>query len=164
MTIRWTAEERQARADYRKKERERRAPKAERVEKLAGPAADMVEITRRPKMTDAQKRQSHQDHDRLCWICRDPVPMFGPEVQYDHKRERWEQGPDTLDNIGPAHTVPCHAQKSARKTAERAHCDRAGKKHRGEIKPKGTIQSAGFSGDYAPFPQTRGFARSSKDR
>lgn len=109
----------------------------------------------RVKLTDEQKAAVHRAHEGLCCICGQPVPMYGPEVQYDHKLERWERVDDSLDNMGPAHTVPCHARKSAQKTAERAHVDAMGRKHAGEKKPGKKWPSRPMPNGYRPFAASR---------
>lgn len=154
MTAR-SLEERQAR-DLLRKAAKAKAPKQKMGIGKAKQAWSRPVLPKRPKLTDAQKQAIHAAHHGLCYICEQPCPVLGPEVQYDHKQERWEDGADTADNLGPAHTVPCHARKTARKMAERGHVDRMGRKNAGDEKPKGRkIQSAGFDNIYRPMASTR---------
>lgn len=159
MTLRdLTYEQRQARDAYRKQVRESRAPKAERVEKLAGPARDDVVIPPRPKPSLAQKQRVHANHNGRCWVCGAELPVTGPEVQYDHKIPRTWTGKDTDDQLGPICTVPCHAKKSAAQMSEIAHINRLRKeRERTEPKPPSRLQGRGFGEDYQPFPAGRGF-------
>lgn len=157
MTLRLSYEERQARDAYRKSVRDRRAPKADRVKKLAGPTRDQVIVPPRIKVSDAQKARVHAANKGKCWVCGADVPVSGPNVQYDHVIERALTGRDDDDALAPICTTPCHAQKTAKFLTTVAHVKRMGAKHRGETKPKRKIPSQGFSGDYVPFGKSRGF-------
>ena len=59
---------------------------------------------------------------------------------------------------------PCHDLKSPIDTTRAAKWKRVGKKHRGEIKPKGTIKSRGFpkDGPKQKIP-SRGFDKRPRD-
>lgn len=159
MAIRYTAEERALRDAARKMERAKvkvKAPKADRAPKLT---VDALIMGKRLKLTPAQKAGRHAAHDGRCYVCGAEVPVTGPEVQYDHVRDRQFFGPaaETVENMAPICTVPCHAKKTAKMASVRGKADRRRKKHTSETKPKGTIKSAPFSGDYQPLPPSRGF-------
>lgn len=155
MTAR-SLEERQARELLRKaaKERARAEEQRPRIEKAKGSWERPV-LPPRPKLSEAQKLQVHEAHDGCCWLCGEPCPATGPDVQYDHKLERWEKVDDGLENLGPAHTVPCHARKSAKKTAERAHVYAMARKNAGEKKPGKKIPNRGFNQGYRPMASGR---------
>lgn len=143
--IRFTEAERQKLAEARAIKRKAREP---------APKTKIV-LPRRPKLTDAQRIRVHAAYDGLCYVCGSEVPIKGPEVQYDHIRERALEGADTDANLAPICTTPCHARKSAAFLTALAHVERMRGKNDGSIKPKGTIQSRGFDNRHVPFPSSR---------
>jgi hypothetical protein len=152
MAIRWTAEERAEREAYRRRERESRAPKVKLDKAPVKLGGEEVVIGKRPKVSYAQKVRVHEANEGRCWVCGRELPIEGPEVQYDHVTERALTGRDDDDALAPICTVPCHAEKTAKFLTTFAHVKRMEAKFRGKKKPKRKIESAGFSGDYAPLP------------
>lgn len=71
-------------------------------------------MTVRRAMTPARKRRIWMREGSLCWHpnCRQPVPMTGPDVRYDHLGVLWITGDDSDEAIKPAHTS-CDAPKTA---------------------------------------------------
>lgn len=66
----------------------------------------------------AQQRLHQQAMTRdggVCWVCGRP----GAD-QVDHKLALCEGGPNTLDNLAPIHSTPCHRDKTRAETT-RAH-------------------------------------------
>jgi 5-methylcytosine-specific restriction endonuclease McrA len=135
MTPRYSAEERAALSVARKIKRNTR-PKAAPKTKIVLPP--------RRKLTPKEKAEIHAAHDGKCHVCGADLPITGPEVQYDHVLERALKADDSPEAFAPICTVPCHAEKTAKFLTTLAHVDRMGAKERGEIRPKGTIRSAGF--------------------
>lgn len=77
-------------------------------------------MTVRGSMHEARKRRIWEAHGGRCYICREPVPMTGRGVIYDHKWQLAMGGPDDDDNIGPSHnTRECDKAKTARDAFER---------------------------------------------
>lgn len=68
-------------------------------------------MTRRA-MTKARKRRIHERENGLCYHCLQPVPMFGPDVRYDHVIGVWITQRDLDEDVKPAHTT-CDAPKTA---------------------------------------------------
>lgn len=156
--LKLTFEQRQARDAYRKQVRDNRPAKAERAEKLAGPAREEVVIPPRPRPSLAQRTRVHATHGGSCWVCGAKLPITGPEVQYDHVTERSLTGRDDDDALAPICTVPCHAKKSAERMTVLAKVNRQRKRRLGEEKrSKQKIPSRPFSDDYHPLPTGRGF-------
>lgn len=96
-------------------------------------------MTRR-RLTPRQRSTILAAHGGLCALCGRPV---GCRYDLDHHVPLGLLGPDTMEALRPVH-VPCHRMKTAGDVAAIAKAKRMGRKHRGEIKPKRTIRSAGF--------------------
>tara|TARA_R100001244_G_scaffold2541_1_gene3953 strand:+ start:18547 stop:18891 length:345 start_codon:yes stop_codon:yes gene_type:complete len=96
-------------------------------------------MTRR-RLTPRQRSAILAAHGGLCWLCKRPV---GCRWDVEHMVARALLGSETDDNLAPAHRT-CHRVKSSVDVREWAKALRAGAKHRGEKRPKGTIRSAGF--------------------
>lgn len=145
--IRWTAAEREARDAYRKQERARRAPKADRVEKLAGPAREEVVIPPRPSVSPAVRARVIAKADGHC-ARLDCTETKGLEV--DHIICRELGGSDAEHNL-EALCGPHHKAKTARDMKMIAKARRI-REARTEPKPPSRLKGRGFSGDYQPIP------------
>lgn len=73
---------------------------------------ETVIIPDRPTPSKATKVAAWNKAGGICWWCGKPVAAEGLGVQYDHKRPRELSGDDTLDNLFPMHTSPCHERKT----------------------------------------------------
>lgn len=147
-----TAEERAARDLLRRKAKERAAERPAKAPKPSPFNVEAVVLPTRLVLTPAQKHERHRAHNGRCYACGAPVPVAGPLVQYDHVLDRQFRGPDTVENMAPMCTTPCHARKTAAGITARAKADRRRKKHNGEDKPKRKIPSQGFAKGYRPMP------------
>lgn len=116
-------------------------------------------MTKRRSMHMARKRRIHEAHSGLCEICKQPVPLFGPDVRYDHRLPLWMSHSDDDANIRPIHKI-CDAPKTAQDATDRAKVKRIGMKHRGEKPPtKRPIRARSFDKHF-----TRGFDGRVKER
>lgn len=69
-------------------------------------------MTKRASMHAARKRRIHDREGGVCWICKQPVPMAGPEVRYDHRGVLWITGDDADAAIYPIHRKGCDETKT----------------------------------------------------
>jgi hypothetical protein len=62
-----------------------------------------VEVPPRPKLSRALRIRVWNREDGICWWCGKAVPPFGPDVEYDHKKDRDTFGAaaDVEENIFP---------------------------------------------------------------
>lgn len=107
-----------------------------------------VELEARRAMTPARKRRIWTAWHGRCWFCRQPVPMEGPEVIYDHVTPLWLKGSDADEEIGPLHAEPCNRLKTAADLKRIAKTKRQKAKHDGTFPPSPT-----------PMRKGRGFRR-----
>lgn len=99
--------------------------------------------TPRPSFSAARRAAIFRDNDGVCHICTRKIAA-GEPWQVEHVKARGLQGPDTDDNLRPAH-VDCHAGKTRKDRAIMADADRALLRHVGlKPKPKQKIRSRGF--------------------
>lgn len=52
-------------------------------------------------MSNARKRRLWMAAEGLCEDCKQPVPMFGKGVVYDHRIDLWTSGDDSDQNVRP---------------------------------------------------------------
>lgn len=105
---------------------------------------EAVTIEPRRSMTAARKRRIHKRENGICWLCSKPVPMFGPDVRYDHKKPLELGGPDDDANVFPLHTDPCDKLKTS---ADRKRIDKAKRQNRKAYAPREPSRLRG-----RPFP------------
>lgn len=98
----------------------------------------------RRSMTPARKRRIHERENGLCGRCKEPVPMFGPEVEYDHYSQIAISCDDTDENVFPLH-VDCHKAKTASDAKARAKVERQRLKFIGEFPASPTPLKSGNS-------------------
>lgn len=115
----------------------------------------------RRAMTKARKRAAHDRAGGVCWWCSEPVEMFGPTVEYDHRIGVWLTEEDRDDDVWPLHADPCHKLKTAQDAKTRGHVKRMAARHDGTRRPRKEIQSPGFQKGHRPFPK-RPFPKRSK--
>jgi hypothetical protein len=101
---------------------------------------------------------AHPEGVRRCECCGCPVRLDGEEIEgarlaaVDHTVAEWTRSATPLKqrkkltaNDGKLICVDgCHADKSRRETMDRARIDAAGKRYRGERRPRKLIPSRGF--------------------
>jgi 5-methylcytosine-specific restriction endonuclease McrA len=152
MTIRWTAEERAKRDEYRKSVRDRR-PAREKLDKdpvqLGGEA---VVIPPRPAVSAALRARVIAKSDGHCAY---PCCEVRAGLEVDHVIPRELGGSDAEHNLS-ALCGPHHKQKTARDVKMIAKARRIRKGLTEPRKPS-RIRSAPFSDDYQPMPPSRGF-------
>jgi hypothetical protein len=118
---------------------------------VAPPSGEPVEIGERGAMTDARKRRIHEKRKGICRICKEPVPMFGPNVRYDHIIPHWLKGDDSDANIWPIHRDPCDLAKTAKDQGRIAKTKRQKAKHDGTFPPaKQKLRGRGFDRRWTP--------------
>ena len=95
-------------------------------------------------MTPARKRRIHLACGGVCGLCKDPVPVDGPGVVYDHRITLWIGGSDDDKDIWPI-CKACDRKKTPRDQSTIAKVKRIQKKHGGQKAPaKRPIKSRGF--------------------
>lgn len=113
--------------------------------------AEPVEPTPRKPMTKARKERIHKMRKGICRVCKEPVPLDGPNVRYDHLIPVWLKGPDTDANIWPIHRDPCDLAKTAKDQGCIAKVKRQKLKHEGEFPPsRFKLQGRGFQKRWTP--------------
>ena len=68
-------------------------------------------MAKRGSLHEARKRRIWERVNGICWLCSEPVPMTGPDVQYDHRNVHWISLDDSDANLFPMHKA-CHALKT----------------------------------------------------
>ena len=106
----------------------------------------------RKAMTPARKRRLHMAAGGICIWCREPVPVEGPGVIYDHDLALDLGGTNDDENIGPLHTKPCNAIKTANDAVLIAKNRRRRAREDGTRRQRQQIKSPGFQTNL-----TRGF-------
>lgn len=103
-------------------------------------------MTKRRAMTPARKRRAHERAQGICYHCMLPVPMFGPDVRYDHVVGLWMKDLDDEADLAPAHTL-CDKPKTAQDATNRAKVKRIIRDRSPETRKrsKSPIQSPGFN-------------------
>lgn len=119
---------------------------ASRLGAEEAPTLRIIENTpARRRLTPAQKAECHTRENGVCYLCGKPVEVTGPNVHYDHKRNRWMTFDQGLENFFPVHWDPCHKAKTREEATSRAKVKRLVKKSDPELrKSKHPIKSAGF--------------------
>jgi len=115
-------------------------------------------VTRRA-MTKARKRRIWEANGGVCYHCKEPVDMFGPDVRYDHRIGVWLTERDEDDDVSPAHTW-CDAAKTAEDQGRIAKVKRLIKKGVGQPRKPSRIKSRGFAPGKRKL-QSRGFPKRS---
>lgn len=108
----------------------------------------------RPSLSAAQRVRIFDHHKGVCHLCG-LVVKAGEKWHVEHVIPRWQGGPDSIDNMQPAHD-DCHAPKTAAEARQRAKEARIRAKHLGcETKPRKKLQGRGFT----PAPPQRSATR-----
>ena len=104
----------------------------------------------RRSMTKARRKRIWERENGLCGRCKLPVPMTGPEVEYDHYSQIAISQDDCDENVFPLHT-DCHKAKTAEDARVRAKVERIRLKARGEFPASPSrLKSRGFDRRWRP--------------
>ena len=109
----------------------------------------------RRAMTLARKRRIHARESGICWICREPVPVSGADVRYDHRIALWLTQDDSDAGIYPIHKT-CDAGKTPLDLKRIAKTKRQQKMN--DPRPPSRIASRPFPATSGPIP-SRPFSR-----
>src|SRR5882672_30573 len=105
--------------------------KGEARPEIGGGAA----MTTRAHLTRAQKVRVFDAARGRCHICTCKIhAQRGEQWQVEHRVPLWAGGPDTLENMAPAH-LSCHQEKTDGEAPIRAKTDRQRANHLGIPKP-----------------------------
>lgn len=63
-------------------------------------------------MHAARKRRIWDREGGICWVCKTPVPLDGPNVRYDHRGTLFITESDEDAGIFPIHLDPCDKAKT----------------------------------------------------
>ena len=159
MTLRWTAEQRAQRAEYRKLQRQRRDEALVQAKVVKGShlvGHEPVEATPRKAMTPARRKRIWERDNGQCGECGTPVPLKGTVV--DHDLGLFRGGPDNDRNCRFL-CERCDAEKTHKVDARiNAKIRRLKAEHeRTEPKPPSRLKGRPFPQDYVPLPRSRGF-------
>ena len=120
--------------------------------RIVAPSGDVVEKTKRGRMTKARKSKSHALAGGLCAWCQMPVAVWGSEVVYDHRIPLALGGADDEGNIRPLHRIPCDRLKTAFDKKLIAKAERLRRRANGTRRARKKIPKRAWSKAKRPIP------------